>query len=191
MASELSYYRRQEHYRIVAIDDVPKNKVPSDFTSAGWVESSGFFGSVINDLFDPKLRAAFDWQGWEDIRGKRAYVFSYRVPLANSRSSSSRCTGFTAFTNCRNVKYAYHGLLYVDAESLDIQRLTHVPDGLPAGYTAGAESVDYGRVTVAGTEYLLPISDRQETAGGKTLFRNDSSYGSYRKFVAESSLKAP
>jgi hypothetical protein len=191
VANELSYYRRQEHYRLIAVDDVPKKRIPSDITDAGWIESSGFFGSVISDLFDPKIRANFEWKGYEDIRGKRAYVFSYHVPLASSRSASLKCTAWTSFNTCRNLKYAYHGLLYVDAESLDIQRLTHVPEGLPANYSTGAESVDYGRVTVAGLEYLLPIADRQETASGKTLFRNDSTYGSYRKFVAESSLKDP
>jgi hypothetical protein len=50
-------------------------------------------------------------------------------------------------------------------------------------------SVDYGRVTVAGTEYVLPVADQLEATLGKGRFRNHSSYGEYRKFVADSTLK--
>ena len=57
-----------------------------------------------------------------------------------------------------------------------------------AGVPAGVNVKFIGHV--AGGEYLLPVADRIETTAGKTLFRNDSVYSNYRKFVAESTLKA-
>ena len=93
------------------------------------------------------------------------------------------------FDHCKEKNFAFHGLLFVDAESNDILRIADVPEGLPASYIQGNTSVDYGRVTVAGSEYLLPIADQIETFTGKTLFRNDSTYTDYRKFVSESVQK--
>jgi hypothetical protein len=189
VAYELSYFGHDEHYRIVAVDDVQKKKVPMWTMAAGWVETNGNFGRIMSELFDPKIHPNFQWQSWDYVHGKRAMVFSYHVPLAESHTSSGRCVNWIVFNACKSLKYAYHGLLYVDHESLDIVRITHVPEDLPKSYVQGTTSVDYGRVTVAGNEYLLPIADRVEDNTGKTLFSNESSYGDYRKFVSESALK--
>jgi len=72
---------------------------------------------------------------------------------------------------------------------MDILRVSDTPDNLPSNYAQGISTVDYGRVKVAGEEYLLPIADRIQTYNGKVLFRNDSTYTAYRKFSAESILK--
>ena len=188
VAQELSYYQHEEHYQVVAVDDVPKKKVSVWTQAGGWVETNGNFGALMSLIFDPKVAPHFESQGRSDLHGKPAYVFAYHVALADSIAASAKCTSWIAFTTCKTVKYGFHGLLFVDAESLDILRLTQVPEGLPASYAQGNESVDYGRVTVAGNEYLLPIADEFETTIGKTLYRNQSTYSSYKKFVAESTL---
>jgi hypothetical protein len=116
-------------------------------------------------------------------------VFSYRVILAESQAISTTCSSWLVFDRCKELNYAFHGLLFVDAESRDILRIADVPDGLPASYIQGKTSVDFARVTVAGSEYILPVADRIETFSGKVLFRNDSTYTEYRKFGSESILK--
>jgi hypothetical protein len=188
VAQELSYYHHEEHYQIVAVDDVPRTKVSLRTQAGGWVETNGNFGALMSLIFDPKVSPHFESQGRSDLHGKPVYVFAYHVALADSIAASAKCTSWIAFTTCRTIKYGFHGFLFVDAESLDILRLTQVPEDLPASYAQGNESVDYGRVTVAGNEYLLPIADEFETTIGKTLFRNESTYSSYKKFVAESTL---
>jgi hypothetical protein len=188
-AYELSYYGHEEHYKLMAVDDIPSKKVPSRSKAEGWVEMSGNFGWILKQLFDQKVHPHFEWHGWESVRGRRAMVFSYRVVLAESQAVSTTCSSWLVFDRCRQMNYAFHGLLFVDAESQDILRIADFPDGLPASYIQGNTSVDYGRVTVAGQEYLLPMADQIETFNGKTLFRNDSTYTDYKKFVSESTLK--
>ena len=188
VAQELSYYQHEEHYQIVAVDDIPKKKVSVWTQAGGWVETNGNFGALMSLIFDPKVAPHFESQGRSYLHGRPVYVFAYHVSLADSIAASAKCTSWIAFTTCKTVKYGFHGLLFVDSESLDILRLTQVPEGLPASYAQGNESVEYGRVTVAGNEYLLPIADEFETTIGKTLFRNQSTYSSYKKFVAESTL---
>jgi hypothetical protein len=188
VAQELSYYQHAEHYQVVAVDDVPKKKVSVWMQAGGWVETNGNFGALMSLIFDPNVAPHFESQGRSALHGKPVYAFAYHVSLADSIAASAKCTSWIAFTTCKTIKYGFHGFLFVDAESLDIVRLTQVPEDLPASYAQGNESVDYGRVTVAGNEYLLPIADEFETTIGKTLFRNQSTYSSYKKFVAESTV---
>jgi hypothetical protein len=189
-AYELSYYGHDEHYKLISVDGIPRKSVPSRSKAAGWMEMSGNFGWILKQLFDPKVHPHFEWHGWDIVRGRRALVFSYRIALAESRAVSTTCGNWLVFSACREKNYGFHGLLFIDAESLDILRIADVPDDLPVNYFQGITSVDYGRVTVAGAEYLLPVADSIESTGGKTLFRNDSVYSDYRRFVSESTLKA-
>ena len=188
VASELSYYKREEHYLITSVDGVPKNKIPARTVAKGWYESNGNFGLALREIFDTEVHTDFQWSGWDSLNGKRVYVFSYKVPLADSKSSSDRCVSFIAFKSCKILNYGYHGLLMIDADTLDIARLTITPDDLPASHGRWTQSIVYGRTKVGGGEYLLPIADSFETSGNKTVFRNQSVYASYRKFGAESTL---
>jgi hypothetical protein len=188
-AYELSYYEHEEHYRLLMVDDIPSKKVPTRSKAEGWVEMNGNFGWILKQLFDPKVHPHFQWHGWDDVHGKRAMVFSYRVALAESQAVSTTCSSWLIFDRCKELNYAFHGLLFVDAESRDILRIADIPEGLPASYIQGNTSVDFGRVTVAGSDYLLPIADQIETFSGKILFRNDSTYTDYRRFASESTMK--
>ena len=188
VAQELSYYGHEEHYQIVEVNDVPKKKLPLSVVGEGFVSTNGNFGWILAQLFDPATQPAFQWKGWETLRNRPAYVFSYRVALANSQAQSSRCVSWVLFQNCKSVTYGYHGLLYIERNSLDVMRITLEPEDVPVSHSPGSESVDYERVTVAGAEYLLPVADTYETSTGKILFRNDSVYQDYRKFTAESSM---
>lgn len=188
VAEELSYYRRQEHYKIVGVNGAPARKVPFLVLSAGYYSDGGNFGELMAELFDPKVQAEFQWRGWDDLRGKMAYVFDYRVTLEHSQSAASRCISWVLFQKCSSVKFGYHGLLYVDRDAVRVMRITQVADNVPPPYPGGSGSVDYDAVAVAGVEYLLPVADESQTESGKRLYRNRSTYGDYRKFVAESVL---
>ena len=188
VADELTYLNHRLSDRVIAVNGVPKNKVSMWTMAAGWFEAPGTFDSMIGDIFDPAAHADFEWHGWDFIRGSRAYVFSYAVNQANTKAVAGVCRNWIAFTSCKQVKYAYHGLIYIDAGSLDILRLTYIQDGIPANQLSAAITIDYGRITVTGKQYLLPVSDYTQAASGKMLLRNESTFDSYKKFVAESTL---
>ncbi len=188
-AYELSYYEHDEHYKLISVDGVPRTKIPGKSKSEGWIEMSGNFGWILRQLFDRKVHPHFEPQGTQTVNGRSALVFAFRVDVAESRATSTTCSSLLFLSTCRERIYGFHGRLYIDAQSLDILRIEDTPDNLPSSYLQGMATVDYGRVPVAGAEYLLPIADRIETDRGKTLFRNDSTYSDYRKFTSESTLK--
>jgi hypothetical protein len=188
VTQELSYYGHEEHYQTVEINDQPKTKIPAALAAEGFISTNGNFGWILSELFEPATQAAFQWKGWETLRDKPAYVFSYHVNLANSRAQSSRCVSWVLFQNCKAITYAYHGLLYIAKDPLRIMRITMESEDVPASHSPGSESVDYEMVSVAGSEYLLPVADVYETYTGKTLFKNESVYRDYQKFTAESSM---
>jgi hypothetical protein len=194
VAEELSYYRHEEHYKIVAVNDVPASKVPLRIAGSGYYSSGGNFGHLLGELFDPRAQAQFQWNGWEELRGKRAYVFSYRVAMEHSGTGTGRCTSWFLFQKCTSVRFGYHGLLYIATEGVPgaapprVMRITQVADKVPAPYPPNEGSVDYDPVMVAGAEYLLPVADEARSEMGGKHFRNQSTYGTYRKFVAESTM---
>ncbi len=187
VAEELSYYRSAEHYRMVEVNGKPGKKVPFRVLALGYYSINGNFGQLLAELFDPKSQTHFQWSGWEELRGRRAYVFSYRVEVEHSQTVASRCVSWILFQRCSSVKYGYHGLLYISHDQ-QVMRITQVADNVPAPYPNGSDAVDYDPVTVAGAVYLLPVADESESTSGKMRFRNRSSYGDYRKFVAESTV---
>ena len=188
VAQELSYYGQEEHYQLVEVNDAPKKKVPMSVMAEGFISTNGNFGWILAQLFEPATQPAFQWKGWETLRDRPVYVFSYRVALENSRAQSSRCVSWVLFQNCKAITYGYHGRIYVEKDGLRIMRITLEPEDVPPSHSPGNESVDYERVSVAGGEYLLPVADTYETQTGKILFRNESVYRDYRKFTAESSM---
>jgi hypothetical protein len=188
-AYELSYYGHDEHYRLLSVDDKPARKIPKLSMAKGWLEMNGNFGWILKQLFEPGVHPHFEWHGWDTVQGKRAMAFSYQISLAESHAVQSLCGSWVVFSHCKEKNYAFHGQLFIDEQSLDILRISDTPDGLSGAFAQGDTSVDYGRITVAGGEYLLPIADQIETFNGSVLFRNDSTYSDYRKFVAESTFR--
>jgi len=188
VAEELSYYRREEHYKIVEVNGAPAKKVPFLIAANGYYSTNGNFGHLLGELFDPQARAEFQWSGWQDLRGKRAYVFAYRVPVERSETGTGRCTSWILFQKCSSVKFGYHGLLYIERDHPRVMRITQIADNVPPRYPAGSNSVDYAPVTVAGAEYLLPVADEAQSQFEKRCYRNLSTYSDYRKFQAESTM---
>jgi len=182
VAEELTFYSRKEHYRIVAINDTPATKMPR---LGSWVGSSGDFGEFLHALFDPKSRAVFEWKGRETIRDRRVWTFSYRSPAGYGITD---CKSVLIVGTCKTHEYPYHGTVSVLDDPLQIVRLTVEPDNVPQNQES--RSTDYDRVTIAGSEYLLPIADTFERVRDKMYFRNESVYRDYRKFGSESTIKA-
>jgi hypothetical protein len=183
VAEELSYYSHQEHYRVVAVNDAPAHRVPRFIAWSGFVRTAGNFGDSLNALFSPDSDATFEWKGLEIRDGRRAWVFSYRMP---SGYTSKWCSGVIIPT-CKTSDYPYHGLLYI-SDRTEIMRLTIEVDNAPPR-DQGSQSTDYGRVPIGSADYLLPTADTYERLIDKTQVWNESVYRDYRKFGAESMIR--
>ncbi len=186
---ELTCYGHDEHYKLIAVDGAPKTKVPVLAKADGWIETNGNFGWILAQVFGPKIHPHFAFHGWEQVRGREAMAFAYKIALAESKATSRTCNGILIFHNCSSALYGFHGLVDADRANGELLRITTEADDLPPGMLGGSETVDYARIAVGSEEYLLPVADTFETELKRRRFRNESTYASYRKFGAESVIK--
>jgi hypothetical protein len=183
ITERLSYFDKREEYKVVLYNNQPVD-IPHE--KLGGVTSSGEFGSLMREVFEPSTQTEFQWERWGTLRGRRTHVFSYRV--SQSRSKYSIAAG----TEHRIIA-GYTGLVYVDRENSAVMKLTLQAEDIPTGFPIREVnlSLDYDWVEISGLKFILPlkavISSR---TGPKMLTRNEVEFRMYRKFTAESTITA-
>jgi len=126
---------------------------------------------------------AFAWLRWATLRGRRTYVYAFRVP-----QSRSQFTIYDAETR-RTVTAGYHGLIYADPASGDMARLeAHMDAPKDFPFQEDAFEIDYGQVDIAGQSFLLPVKSLGWVRDGKLLTRNEIEFGEYRKYGADATV---
>lgn len=149
----------------------------------GGTNGNGQFAIFVRSIF-LEDRASFGPPRRATLDGKPAYRVDYAVPLARS--------GFLIRSSVGKAIVGYAGRLWVARDSLDLMRLLVSADKLPAALEmkSDATTIDYGRVPIAGTAFLLPV---RSTYDGKDIFgaedRNIMTFERCRKYVGESVLK--
>ena len=145
--------------------------------------SSGEFGSMMRELFEPATAARFEWQRWATLRGKRNHVYTYFVAQPNSR--------WTVSYQRRDVTTpGYHGLVFVDRESQEVTRITLDAD-MPASFPVQMATtvLDYDSTDISGAKFMLPLRAEVRMRAGKDLVKNEVEFRMYRKFGADTSIK--
>ena len=126
----LSYLNGQEDYKVVMVNDRPVSNV--GHLQVGGNKSSGEFGTMLAEIFDPESHTDFQWDHWATLRGRRIYVFFFRVPQPFSRYSiKDEQSGQT-------VVPGYHGLVYADRDTGLVMRITMQCDNIPASFPCRA-----------------------------------------------------
>ncbi|MDW8356048.1 MAG: hypothetical protein RMK57_16115, partial [Bryobacterales bacterium] len=128
--------------------------------------------------------AEFTYRGEEEWKGKRAFRFDYAVPQQHSRYRV-RVPPYEAVVG-------FHGAFWVDAETLDLLRLEvhadEIPDELRLARTS--DVMEYQRVTIGRSEYLLPASSEFTMLGVLgNEYRNRRRLTNCRQYVAEAAVK--
>ena len=149
----------------------------------GGTTTTGEFGTMLKDLFDPGTAARFDWERWATLRGKRAYVFSYRVPKERSQYTIT-------YERTQTTTPGYTGLVYVDRDTLAIMRVTQdvleTPPGFPI--TEVRNVLDYDYIDIAGQTFVLPLKASTVSRMAKAMFKNDTEFRMYNRFGTESTI---
>jgi hypothetical protein len=185
---QLSYVDKQESYKVVMYNGQARNDIQHYQLPNGGVTSSGEFGSLFTEIFAPQTDTDFNWDHWATLRGKRMYVFAYRVEQSHSHYTISTSE------NPRVITSGYHGLIYADRETSEVMRWTLECDDIPADYPVQKVGLDvnYDFITIADQQYVLPIkySVRSVDQGrrGKQSSWNEADFHLYRKFSTESSI---
>jgi hypothetical protein len=179
----LSYADRKEEYKVVMVNDRPVSAV--SHVELGGAKSQGEFGSMLAEIFQPDAHAQFEWERWATLRGRRMYVFSFRV-----RQVYSKYSVYHEGSN-RTVVTGYHGLIYADRETRNIMRVRLECDGIPADFPVQeiSEVLDYDFIKIAGQEFVLPLKvELRSREVPRDLVWNEIEFHLYRKFGADASI---
>jgi hypothetical protein len=178
----LSYVDHHEDYTVVMVNDRIVTGLTHD--KVGGNRSSGEFGSMLEDIFDPSSHAQLEWQRWATLRGRRMHVFSFTILKPYSKYSiRDDASGQT-------VVPGYHGLIYADRDSFKVMRVTMECDNLPAGFPVqdATEVLDYDFVDISGQKFLLPLKADLRFRGGAALVWNEIEFRLYKKFTTDATI---
>lgn len=177
----LSYFNQREDYKLILVNNTVTQQ---DYKKLSGAVSTGEFGSMLRDIFQPETEARFDWDHWATLRGRRALAFAYHVTQPNSQWQLD-------YEHQQQMRPAYDGLVYLDRETHQILRVTMATRDIPAAFPIHqAETVlDYDYQTLGGGRFLLPLHADSRMKTSDLLSRLDEEFRLYRKFSSESEIK--
>lgn len=180
ITTRLSYFEQKEDYKVMTINgrmtEVPYQKLDGS-------TSSGEFGSMMRELFEPDTQARFEWQRWATLRGKRNHVYTYFVAQPNSKWTVS-------YQRTQVTTPGYRGLVYVDRDTFEVTKITLDAD-MPPSFPVqmATTTLDYDSIEISGSKFMLPLRAEVRMRSGKDLMKNEVEFRLYRKFGTDSSIK--
>src|SRR5216683_793265 len=185
IAEKLSYFEQKEDYKLVSRNNIPvtTNLKHEELDGA---TSSGEFGSMLLDIFSPESETQFDWERWATLRGRRMYVFSFRVEQSRSKYSIRWGRGVGE----RTTTPGYHGLIYADRDTHMVMRIKMECD-MPVTFPIQSVDLDlnYDFTNISGQPFLLPLKSELHSREGKVLVKNEVEFRLYNKFGAEATIQ--
>jgi hypothetical protein len=185
IAEKLSYFEQKEDYKIVSKNNIPvtTNLKHEELDGA---TSSGEFGSMLLEIFSPESDTHFDWERWATLRGRRMYVFSFRVEQSRSKYSIRWGRGAGELTTIAG----YHGLIYADRDTHMVMRIKMECD-MPVTFPIQSVDLDlnYDFSNISGQPFLLPLKSELHSREGKVLIKNETEFRLYNKFGAEATIQ--
>jgi hypothetical protein len=183
IVAQLTYFEEKEEYKVKLVDN---QVVDTTMDRLGGTTSSGEFGSMMKEIFEPKTETDFRWLRWATMGGRRAHVISYDVRVNKGDMSISARTdaGF------QSTKAGYKGLIYVERDSGVVLRITQDAVDIEPGFPIqeAGRVLDYDLVDIAGSKHMLPTKFTTRLRSGKLLTKNEVEFRSYRKYGTESSI---
>jgi hypothetical protein len=182
IAERLSYFEHTEDYKVISVNDAPVTNRKHE--QLGGATSSGEFGTMLREIFDPQSQTEFQWERWGKLRDHIMHVYSFRVRLENSQYH------ITAEEVKRTVTVGYHGLIYADRDSRSVMRITMEADDIPADFPirSASETLDYDTIAISGEKFILPLKVEMQMRDGKSAMKNQAAFRLYNKFGADTSI---
>jgi hypothetical protein len=180
--TKVSYVEQHEKYELLSVND---RFMTSSYESLGGTISSGEFGSMMKEIFEPRTDAEFHWLRWATLRGRRTHVYAYVVDQAHSQWSIEDRTVHD------RISPGYSGLVYVDRDTHAVMRVTLKAEGIPATFPIqeADDRLDYDLTDISGRQFILPMMAQVHLKAGKINQRNDIEFRGYRKFSGDAVIK--
>ena len=180
LTSRLTYFDQKETYKLVMVNN---HSTENAYGSVGGALSYGEFGSMLQQVFEPKSQASFAWLRWATLRGRRAHVYTYMVPQPNSEWR-------IMYERTNEVIVGYSGLIYVDRDTEMILKITlegrDIPPNFPIQQATNALDYEYSKI--GDQTYLLPLKGEMRMRHDKFLTKNILEFHLYKKFGADTSV---
>jgi len=179
----LSYFQQHETHELKLLDGLPTDR---KFNSADiGMTSTGEFGGILTSIFDPASRTSFRWRSWKTLHDRPVGVYVYQVEQGHSKYYVE--TGKPG--KMRSAIVGFHGTLEIDHDSGEVIHLDHVTGHVPSApeFKAVTE-VDYDKVEVAGSRYMLPVHSQTRIDRRNGAMKSESEFQDYRKFDVGSKL---
>lgn len=180
ITAKLSYFQHKEEKKVLFVNNQYKD---IDWEKLGGASSTGEFGDMLREIFESSTQATFQWERWGTLRGKRNHVIRYSVQQSNSKWA-------IVYEKSMTIRPAYTGLIFADAKTGLITRVTLEALDLPASFPVqvAKNQLDYDYAEISGSTYLLPLRAEVRMREGRMLIRNDIEFRNYRKFGTDTSI---
>jgi hypothetical protein len=178
----LTFFDRKETYKVEMING--RSVANVDHRQLGGVVSEGEFGTMLYNIFEPGHEAEIEWERWSTLRGRRMYVFSFKIDKSHGYSMYHQ-------ESKREYVSAYRGEIFADQETKAIMRIKMECVGIPADYPIKqvAITLDYKPTKISDQEFVLPFHFELDSAETRAKMKNEASYALYRKFGSEATIK--
>ncbi len=181
ITARLTYFEQKEDYKVVMV-----NNRPSDlsYDKLGGSTSTGEFGSLLKEVFEPETEAEFQWERWATLRTRRMHVYNYRV-------RQSRSKWHVVYEHQQDIVPGYTGLVYVDRDSHAVMRISMDAQDIPTSFPIqqAGSVLDYDYAEISGGQFILPLRAVVRLRASKHLSKNEVEFRMYRKFGAEATIK--
>lgn len=176
----LSYFEQKEDYKLIMVNSAPTTE---DFKKLGGATSTGEFGSLLRDIFEPATQAHFEWDGWARLNGALVMAFRYQVEQSRSQWGID-------YERKDHVIPAYSGRILIDKGTHVVLRVTLNADNLPPTFPVKEATtiLDYDYVDLSGHQFLLPLKSETVMSADGILSRNVTEFRLYRKYSADSGI---
>ena len=184
IAERLSYFEQKEDYKLITINGSPV-RTQTARENLGGAISSGEFGTMLREIFEPETQAEFHFERWGNWHGHICYVYNYHVSKASSRWTIDYEHGAQIY------RPAYSGLIYIDKDAPVVIKLTLVAEGIPPSFPIqeAHTSLEYDYQEISGQQFLLPVRSEMVMRDSRSVNKNEVEFRNYRKYSAEAVIK--
>ena len=178
VAARLSYFEQKEEYKVISIGGKLSDK---EYQKLGGAISSGEFGTMLRQIFEPETAAEFGFERWAKLDGRICLVYHYHVTRPRSKWSIDWNNGEQVFSP------AYSGSIFIDREVPVVMRVTLIAEGIPTSFPIqeAKNTLNYAYQDISGKQFLLPLNSEMRMREGRLLVKNETEFRNYRKYSAD------
>jgi hypothetical protein len=178
----------EEEYRLLSLNGAvqPAPTAKSSYQEAGGTSSTGEFVTMLVTIFKPDSQTEFTPVYTDTLRGRRAMMFDFDVPVERAKQGLS-CKTPSEHNTVTGIK----GRLWIDIETYRVVKLESEATGIPESFPCPAvkRNIDYDWAVIGDGKYLLPmLSDVRISVRDKDKVfetRNLIRFREYQKFGTE------